>query len=125
MKKIMILFCVAVLAISTLTHAKFDTARSRSVGGGFDGPSNSYVTVRDALKRPDKTSVVLRGYIEEHLSGDNYTFKDQTGKITVEIQADTWRGLTVRPKDFVEIIGEIETSLTGDTGVKVNSIRTK
>lgn len=39
---------------------------------------------------------------------EEYMFKDSTGKIVIEIDDEDWGGLTVGPKDTVEISGEID-----------------
>lgn len=42
---------------------------------------------------------------------EEYMFKDSTGKIVIEIDDEDWGGLTVGPKDTVEISGEIDRDL--------------
>jgi uncharacterized protein (TIGR00156 family) len=60
---------------------------------------------------PDDAKVVLQGYILSHIRSDHYLFQDDTGSITVEIDNDNWRGLTVSPADRVEIHGEVDRDL--------------
>lgn len=112
MKKFMgFLFCCA-LIISTSVLAKFEGVRNQKQGGGFEGPSDVFVYVREALSLPDGAPVVLRGYIEKHVGGEKYAFKDKTGTIVVDIESDEWQGLTVTPKDYVEIYGEVDKTPT-------------
>ena len=56
----------------------------------------------------DDTWVTLRGNIVERISDDLYVFKDASGTINVDIDHKRWNGVTVTPKDTVEIQGEID-----------------
>ena len=76
--------------------------------GGYTGPSAASMTVAEAKKLGDDTPVVLVGKIEKSLGGEKYVFTDNTGSVTVEIDNDDWRGLTVNDKDTVEIRGEVD-----------------
>lgn len=92
--------------------------------GGFKGPSAvGMATVADVAAMPDDQHVILEGYIEQHLRGDKYLFKDNTGKITVEIDEDDWRGLTVEPTTKVQINGEVDKGLFEETTVDVDVIQ--
>ena len=76
--------------------------------GGFQGPGLSSTTVAEALKMGDDTAVVLEGKIEKSLGKEQYLFSDNTGSVTVEIDNDDWRGMTVTPNDTVILRGEVE-----------------
>ena len=92
--------------------------------GGFKGPSAvGMATVADVAAMPDDQHVVLEGYIEQHLRGDKYMFKDGTGKITIEIDDDDWRGLTVDPTTKVQINGEVDNGFFEETTVDVDVIQ--
>ena len=81
--------------------------------GGLTGPSAVAATsVKQALELKDDTYVTLRGNITEHLGGDKYMFSDGTGSIKVEIDDEDWHGLSVGPKDTVEIYGEVDKGWT-------------
>ena len=79
--------------------------------GGFAGPSLPKITVADALKLSDDTPVVLEGKIEKNLGGEKYLFKDNTASVTIEIDNDDWRGVTVGEQDLIEIHGEVDKDL--------------
>ncbi len=101
------LFALAALcAFCTLTNGAL--ASFSSTKGGFDGPSLKVSTVQMAKTMRDNTPVVLEGYIEKSIGDEKYMFKDATGTIVVEIDDDKWRGITVTPKDKIEISGEVE-----------------
>jgi uncharacterized protein (TIGR00156 family) len=68
-------------------------------------------TVEEVKTLPDDAPVVLQGYILNHIRSDHYTFQDDSGSITVEIDDDEWRELIVSPSDKVEIRGEVDRDL--------------
>ncbi len=92
--------------------------------GGFQGPGLSTSTVAEALKMGDDTAVVLEGKIEQSLGGERYMFSDNTGSVTVEIDDDDWRGLTVTPNDTVVIRGEVDKDFF-KTEIDVDAIELK
>ena len=75
---------------------------------GFTGPSIGHITVAEALNLRDDAPVILRGRIERSLGNERYTFTDETGSITVEIERRVWGNLSIGPNDLVEISGEID-----------------
>ncbi len=83
-----------------------------SQGGGFTGPGPSLVSVAQAKSMRDDTHVALRGYIIQGLGDEKYTFKDDSGTVTVEIDDHKWGGLKVGPTDLVEIYGEVDKEWT-------------
>lgn len=78
--------------------------------GGYQGPtlSQSITTIKDAMTLRDDAYIKLRGKIIKHSHKDKYIFSDGTGNITIEIDKDKWRGLTVGPDELVEIVGEVD-----------------
>lgn len=107
MKKFAMVSALAlILGVSgnALAQQNFGAANA----GGYTGPSAAAMTVAEAKKLSDDTPVVLVGKIEKSLGGEKYLFTDNTGSVTVEIDNDDWRGLTVNDKDTVEIRGEVD-----------------
>lgn len=107
----------AVIAVMALCSAPVMAAEqggfsgpsaTQSQSGGFAGPSSNVATAASAKSMRDDTWVTLRGNIVERVSDDLYLFKDATGTINVEIDHKRWKGLTVTPKDTVEIQGEVD-----------------
>ncbi|MCU5772384.1 YgiW/YdeI family stress tolerance OB fold protein [Erwiniaceae bacterium BAC15a-03b] len=76
--------------------------------GGFSGPNGSVVTVKQAQDLKDDSWVTLRGNIEKRIGDEDYTFRDASGTMTVEIDHKRWEGLTVSPTDKVELQGELD-----------------
>lgn len=85
---------------------------SQQAAGGYTGPAAPVVTVAEAQKLGDDTPVVMTGKIEKNLGGEKYLFTDKTGSITIEIDNEDWKGISVNEKDTVEIRGEIDKDFT-------------
>ena len=62
-------------------------AFATGMGGFYDGTYN-VTTVKQAKTMPDDSYVTLKGSITQRLTSDEYTFKDSTGTITVEIDSE-------------------------------------
>lgn len=82
-------------------------------GGAFaqfvDGASSHATTVRSLLENGrDDQLVVLEGYIVDQVRRKDYTFRDDTGTIVVEIKDRVFAGQRVDPKTKVRIEGEFE-----------------
>ena len=90
-------------------------------GTGFVG-AETFVTVRDAKAMPDDTVLVLRGNIVQNLGDEKYLFQDTTDSITVEIEDENWRGMTVAPSDTVILYGEVDADGTTVTEIDVNRV---
>lgn len=76
--------------------------------GGYTGPGPALSTVKQARDMRDDSHVTLKGHIIQHLGGERYVFKDDTGTVNVEIDNKRWQGQNVGPNDLVEISGEVE-----------------
>ena len=74
-------------------------------------PVRKIHTVEEAKALPDDTLVSLWGYVTDYIRPKQYTFRDETGSVTAEIDDDEWRGLTIGPEDRVEIYGEVDRDL--------------
>lgn len=97
-------------------------AKKGGFTGGFDGPSSNLMTISQAKTMNDDSYVTLVGNIVQHIKDDHYLFKDATDTITVEIDDDKWRGITVRPEDKVELTGEVEKKWFRETKIEVDKI---
>ena len=116
-----------ILAVSALaiTVAFSGAALAKqNLGGGFTGPaaSNLNVTAAEASKLSDDTPVILTGKIKQSLGDEKYMFRDASGTITVEIDNEDWRGVTVGPNDTVELQGEVDTDMFQPNKVDVDTV---
>ena len=113
---------VVALGLSTSALASGFTGPQQA--GGFQGPGLAPSSVAEALKLNDDTPVVLVGQIEKSLGDEKYLFKDASGSVTVEIDNEDWRGVTVTPKDTIDIQGEIDKDFF-KTEIDVDSVALK
>jgi uncharacterized protein (TIGR00156 family) len=81
------------------------------------------ITISEAINLPHDSWVILNGNITGQLDGrHNYTFRDPSGEITVDIGPKEWRGLSAGVSDRVEIYGEVKIN-RGQVSIKVQAIR--
>ncbi|NRD75237.1 YgiW/YdeI family stress tolerance OB fold protein [Shewanella sp. VB17] len=91
--------------------------------GGFVGPSAVTVnTVKVALEVKDDAPVILTGHIVAALGDEEYTFKDDTGEIVIEIDSRDWNGVEATPDTKLTLQGEVDKEWT-QTSIDVNSIK--
>lgn len=95
-------------SVAVATGSGFNGSVSPQTAGGFKGPGLQPSTVKQALSFSDDTPVVLIGKIERSLGDEKYLFTDKSGSVTVEIDNDDWRGITVTPNDTIIIEGEVD-----------------
>ena len=114
MKKILLSMCVSVVALTlacSLAFAQtggFSENKASGAAGGFTGPGLAVSTVEQAKTMRDDYRIVLQGNIVQHLGGEKYLFKDNSGSITIEVDDDEWGGQTITPSDKIEIQGEVD-----------------
>ena len=108
--------------ISIKAHAISGTGRTNT----WPGQAvfiNRPITISEAVSLPHDSFVILNGNIVNiQARRNNYTFRDSSGEITVEIGSKHWRGLTVGVSDIVEIFGEVKNN-RGLVTIKVHAIR--
>lgn len=115
----------ATLTSLALIFGLAGNAAAQAPRGGFQGPGLSVMTVAEALKAADDTPVKLEGKIEKSLGDEKYLLKDASGTVTIEIDDDDWRGVTVTPNDTVEIEGEVDKNMFRSTEIDVDRISVK
>jgi uncharacterized protein (TIGR00156 family) len=122
MKKI--LMCLVVAGFVWAVEA--DEAE-KGRGGGYTGPSSVVVSkVSDVKKLPDDANVILEGKIERRLENEKYLFDDGEDTITLDIDDDEWRGLSVGADDVVVIYGEVDRSpFRAEVEIEVDRIEKK
>ena len=96
-------------------------------GGAFaqfaGGPTNHATTVKNLLENGrDDQLVVLEGYVVDQVRRKDYTFKDETGTIRVEIKDRVFAGQRVDPKTKVRLEGEFEKEFAEPDTVDVHRL---
>ncbi len=125
MKKTLIAcgLAIGVLATATTAVAQYTgptavapaaanaTTTASPAAGAYTGPSSVPVmTAKQMIDNgKDDQHARLQGRIVSHDGGKNYTFADDTGKLTVEISAKLFPpGQPVSAEQRVELVGEID-----------------
>ena len=81
------------------------------------------IAISEAKNLPNDSWVVVTGRIVNTLPGGRqYTFRDHSGEISVDIGPKEWRGLSVDASDRVTIYGELKIR-RGHTLIRVYAIR--
>ena len=131
MKRIASLTAIASLcAAAAFAHAQstgyVGPSTKAAPSAGYTGPSNvPLMTAKDLLANgKDDQYVRLKGKLTSHKGDENYEFTDASGKIMVEIDADRFpAGVTVDHNTLVELTGEFDKEMFGDSTVDVEQIK--
>jgi uncharacterized protein (TIGR00156 family) len=102
------LMSMPVLAAQTGGFVDPNAPTAQVQKGGFSGPNGTVATVKQAQDMSDDAWVTMRGHIEKRVGDEDYLFRDATGTMTVEIDDKRWDGLTIGPKDNVELQGKLD-----------------
>jgi len=97
---------------------------SSTLFAGFSGPrvDMKVTNANEVESLGDDTEVLLEGYLINQVGNEKYTFKDDSGKIIVEIDQKDFRNLTITPQDKVKLYGEVDKELMEDTKVDVDYV---
>ena len=93
---------------------------------GYTGPSGApLMSVKDLLAQgKDDQYVRLKGKLTSHKGDEDYEFTDASGKITVEIDSDRFpQGVTVDHNTVVELTGEFDKEMFGESTLDVEQIK--
>ncbi|MDR0312874.1 MAG: NirD/YgiW/YdeI family stress tolerance protein [Treponema sp.] len=108
--------------VSIKVHAITGTGRT-SARQGQAVAVGQPISINEAINLPHDSWVILTGNIVNALQQiNNYTFRDSSGEITIDIGPKEWRGLSVGVSDRVEIYGEVKIT-RGQISIKVQAIR--
>jgi uncharacterized protein (TIGR00156 family) len=129
MKKITTLLVLTTAIITTSALAQdggfsgpgTQGATTTTQSGGFIAPASSITTAANARTLADDTWVTLKGNIEQRTGDKTYLFLDKSGSIKLDIDHKRWNGLTVSPRDTVEIQGKVDKGMN-DVKVDVKQI---
>lgn len=89
--------------------------------GGFVPPASNITTAANARTLADDSCVTLKGNIEQRTGNKTHLFLDKSGSIKLDIDHKRWNGLTVSPRDTVEIQGKVDKGMN-DVKVDVKQI---
>ena len=99
---------------------------TKAAPSGYTGPSSvPLMKAKDLLdKGKDDQHARLQGRLLSHKGGDDYEFADQSGKITVEIEAEHFpAGVSIDHNTVVELTGEFDKETFGESSFDVKQIK--
>lgn len=126
---------VRISAITTLLAASafavgqpagYTGPSAKPAPSGYTGPSSvPLMKVKDLLdKGKDDQAARLQGRLLSHKGGEDYEFADQSGRITVEIDARLFpAGVSVDQNTVVELTGEFDKETFGDASFEVEQMK--
>ena len=131
MKRMISLACVsALLAASSLAIAQqpggYTGPSSKAAPAGYTGPSSVPLMSARALLDTGKDDQYarLKGKLVSHKGGEDYEFADQSGKITVEIDAKVFpAGAKIDHNTTVELVGEFDKDTFGESTLEVKQLK--
>lgn len=114
------------LTVLLLTGLVAGSAWAQYTGPGARGAAARPVarTVAEILRQPvDDQKVELTGTLLEQTGRETFLFSDDTGRITVEIDAEDFPAQPIGPEVQVHLLGEVEKRLLRDPVVEVEELR--
>lgn len=97
-----------------------------AAAAGYTGPSSvPLMTAKELLdKGKDDQYVKLRGKLTSHKGDEDYEFTDQSGKMTVEIDARHFpQGVAIDHNTTVELVGEFDKETFGESTLEVKQLK--
>ncbi|MEN3277662.1 MAG: hypothetical protein V7631_3452 [Massilia sp.] len=122
-------FITAALAASAFALAQptgYVGPSSKPAARGGAAPSNlALMTAKDLLAQgKDDQYARLQGKLVSHKGGEDYEFADASGKMTVEIDDDSFpQGVKIDQNTMVELVGEFDKDLVGEATLDVKQIK--
>ena len=115
-----LLKAIALAMVLCMIPAAFAATTASALCGG--GPSKVISVQQLKANGQDDQLVVLEGYLVDQVGHEDYTFKDATGQIVVEIDDRVFAGQRVDPKTKVRLEGEYEKEFAEPNTVDVHRL---
>lgn len=81
----------------------------------FGDTAGKMTTIAQTKSMHDDSRVVLEGYIVAQIDDDDFTFKDNTGTIRIDVEDQAWNGLNVTKNDKIRIHGKLDKEFTNSS----------
>ena len=85
----------------------FGALTANATGSASDNSAKPISHVSDVKSMPDDTMVYIQGYLVQNLGNENYTFQDDSGTMTVEIDYYLMGNNMYSPTTMVWIAAEV------------------
>jgi len=130
MKRILQISCITTLvgacAFAIAQPTGYTGPSTKAAPAGYTGPSSvPLMKVKDLLdKGKDDQYARLQGKLVSHKGGEEYEFADQSGKITVEVDAKYFpAGVSIDHNTLVELTGEFDKEMVGESTFDVKQVK--
>jgi uncharacterized protein (TIGR00156 family) len=130
MRAITRIACIAILlaapAAASAQSGAYSGPSTKAAPTGYAGPSSAPLMTAKALldQGKDDQYARLKGRLTSHKGGEDYEFTDQSGKITVEIDARHFpAGVKIDQNTVVELVGEFDKETSGESTFEVKQIK--
>ena len=130
MKRILQISCITTLfaasAFAIGQPTGYTGPSAKAAPSGYAGPSSvPLMKAKDLLdKGKDDQHARLQGKLSSHKGGEEYEFTDQSGKITVEIDARHFpAGVGIDQNTVVELTCEFDKETFGESSFEVTQLK--
>ena len=96
-----------ILSIAAACAFVFGAFAANAAGMASDNSDKPVSQVSEVKNMPDDSMVYIQGYLIQNLGNENYTFQDDSGTMTVEIDDDLMGSNAYSPTTLVWIAAEV------------------
>lgn len=97
-----------ILSILAVAAMMFWVTSANAASMASDNTEKTVSQVSEIKNMPDESMVYIQGYLIQNLGNENYTFQDDSGTMTVEIDDDLMANNTYSPTALVWIAAEVD-----------------
>lgn len=97
-----------ILSILAVAAMMFGVTSANAASMAYDNTEKTVSQVSEIKNMPDESMVYIQGYLIQNLGNENYTFQDDSGTMTVEIDDDLMANNTYSPTALVWIAAEVD-----------------
>ncbi len=108
MKKVLFILGLILAFNLSLTSFGAYTGLNSQKGGYIGAKDIKYTLAKDVKNLKDNEYITLKGYIISKVGNEEYTFKDESGTVLIEIDDEDWGGINVGSSDKVILEGEVD-----------------
>lgn len=96
-----------ILSLMAAVAVIFGSFTANAASSASDNANKPISSVSDVKNMPDDSTVYIQGYLIQNLGNENYTFQDDSGTMTVEIDSDLMGSNMYSPTTMVWIAAEV------------------
>ena len=82
---------------------------------------NNPVTIAEAMTMANNTPVIIVATVIQNLGNGQYSLKDSSGDVIVQIDNNDWMGVMAQPSDTIMIQGTIDAEGNENVEIDVES----